>query len=418
MIRTLFVPDAHGYNTSCKHQTQFPMLRFLKQIAFFLLIVSCYTCSMQGTTSKDNSKPAEQQKGILIYSEQIKLITSIIGTLSVIIAVLTFAYNIRSKETENKRSQAKLIKEHLGDLNSNIYLLEWTTITKSHISIILSKVIEKIRAHLKDPTDKNEIEKILSNSLKMQFLIESAWHESSEIKKIETYMTNFSKSEIFLNYYFPFLYKLLNDYGGQLRIIYLSDVTAGINFRDTSKIISEFHELLKANPNPLDALEMILYRHLHYEKRDSISLNREIFSEFYQFCNVLDHNSILELSEFARKNNRKGISPVQKIISIRTYISQKIKTAYSEEILRLLEKYIQLQRNSNEARFGKFLDEAKKLSPNDPDIDVFLAVLGTGDNDENLELLKTAESKGANLQITEKELKERYPDLWNSNSLD
>lgn len=373
---------------------------------------------MQGDTLKVNGKPPEQQKGILIYSEQIKLITSIIGTLSVILAVLTFAYNIRSKETENKRSQAKSIKEHLGDLNSYIYLLEWTTITKSHISIIVSNVIEKIRAHLKDPNDKNEVEMILSNSLRMQFFIESAWHESSEIKKIEAYMTNFSKSETFLNYYFPFLYKPLNDYGGQLRIIYLSDVTAAINFRNTSKIISEFNKLLKANPAPLDALEIILYRHLHYEKRDSISLNREIFDEFYKFCNVLDHNSILALSEFARKNNRKGTSPVQKIISIRTYISQKIESPYSDEIVRLLEKYIQLQRNSNEARFGKFLNEAKKLNPNDPDIDVFLAVMGTEDNDENLQLLKAAESKGANLQITEKELKDRYPDLWNSNSLD
>jgi hypothetical protein len=394
------------------------MLRFLKQIALFFIIVSCCTCSMQGDKSKLNAKPAEQQKGILVYSEQIKLITSIIGTLSVIIAVLTFATNVRSKETENKRNQAKLIKEHLGELSSNIYLLEWTTITKSHISIIVSKVMDKVRALLKDPNDKNEIEQILSNSLRIQFLIESAWHESSEIKKIELYMTNFSKSEIFLNYYFPFLYKLLNDYGGQLRIIYLCDVTAGINFRDTSKIISEFNKLLKANPAPLDALEMILYRHLHYEKRDSISLNREIFDEFYKFCNVLDHNSILKLSEFARKSNRKGISSIQKITSIRTYISEKIKSAYSDEMLRLLEKYIELQRNSNEARFAKFLDEAKKLSPTDPDIDVFLAVLGTGDNDEHLKLLKTAESKGANLQITEQELKERYPDLWHSNSLD
>jgi hypothetical protein len=153
-------------------------------------------------------------------------------------------------------------------------------------------------------------------------------------------------------------------------------------------------------------------------KEIRISLNREIFDEFYKFCDVLDHNSILELSEFARKSNRKGISPIQKIISIRTYISEKVKSAYSDEMLRLLEKYIEPQRNSNEARFVKFLDEAKKLSPTDPDIDVFLAVLGTGDNDEHLKLLKAAESKGANLQITEQELKERYPDLWHSNSLD
>jgi hypothetical protein len=143
------------------HQTQFPMLRFLKQIALFLIIVSCCTCSMQGDTSKVNAKPAEQQKGILVYSEQIKLITSIIGTLSVIIAVLTFATNVRSKETENKRNQAKLIKEHLGELSANIYLLEWTTITKSHISIVVSKVMDKVRALLKDPNDKNEIEQIL-----------------------------------------------------------------------------------------------------------------------------------------------------------------------------------------------------------------------------------------------------------------
>jgi hypothetical protein len=108
---------------------------------------------MQGDKSKLNAKPAEQQKGILVYSEQIKLITSIIGTLSVIIAVLTFATNVRSKETENKRNQAKLIKEHLGELSSNIYLLEWTTITKSHISIIVSKVMDKVRALLKDPNE-------------------------------------------------------------------------------------------------------------------------------------------------------------------------------------------------------------------------------------------------------------------------
>jgi hypothetical protein len=73
-------------------------------------------------------------------------------------------------------------------------------------------------------------------------------------------------------------------------------------------------------------------------KEIRISLNREIFDEFYKFCDVLDHNSILELSEFARKSNRKGIFSFKKITSIRTYISEKIKSAYSDEMLRLLEK--------------------------------------------------------------------------------
>jgi hypothetical protein len=336
----------------------------------------------------------------------IALISNLATAFAAIIALIAFIFNVVRNRIEEKKSRERELLLQVGELNLYTYLMSWMSLTQAYISDFKRKLVLTLKENLKNTNDVNEIIELLQNTGKMEVLIESTWHDSIHLNKIENLLEKITNAENFISIRFPFMSNLINDFTGKLRNMYLLDAHVQLKLKDP-KQLETIIKSIKSAKNPSDSLEEAIFELIDSAKYNEKGFSQHIIQQFQAFCLQLKSNKLLQLSSFACKVHKTEMTEVKKLKQVHKYILKRFQQTIATNFSTELAKYIEYILQNDENYFVNFLRYLIDLKVDDPDVEMFLAVIES-DSDN----LKKSMAKGANIHITNGELKERYKDTW------
>jgi hypothetical protein len=326
--------------------------------------------------------------------------------LAAVVAALSFAYSVWSKREEQKSGVAGKIREALGEMSLESYLLSWTLINDSPLHVGVAGIVRELRERFAEHPSKSLAVQALKQRAFVDSVISYAWHQSRVIEKLEEHLRRIRGYEVHLNNYFPFIENIIEKWDGKLRTLYILDALLAFHLRDES-VIKEIDDSSGSFEEMLFRLESSLY----YSQRNTGKINSSeldtFFNCFYSFANALSDKQLLKLSKYCHRIGRDSANYHSQLSAIREHLWRYFDEGSLNGFLEAFDAVAKLFEESADAKFERFLHRLKSAGTDDPDVDLFLSVFT-----ESTEEVKTALERGANPHVTQGEIIRRYEGIW------
>jgi hypothetical protein len=384
-----------------------------------------------------------------------------LAPLSIVVAALTFINTIRQARAKQKEDKVQAIRQTLIKAGTAAYVLNWSLLGDPEFAAGVLEIRDLIENRLGKQPPITEIQKLFSDQVLVEGIIEKAWRDSGATAKYRVDALEFSRFQAEIGNRIPIVQDAFEHVSSQLRMLLLSEIFLIQSVRNDEAYRTIAAMVQDKSADPLS----------HIQRKFLSELKRKDTTPFTEACRLIEaianvaaiapNRKILALLDqpfwLTSINERWRAAKLRKTSqTLETNVLQKLRQNFPAEsdllvpaatkILREHQAIVEMEHRfqtslENVTRhFGglpgstklesackAFLTaqlEARRrqdnimlsfvrlkcLAVDDPNIDIFLGV-----NAESTELLEKALSKGANPNVGDKQVLARYKETLSKN---
>jgi hypothetical protein len=236
--------------------------------------------------------------------QRLKNIVVTLAPFSIVLAVITFIYNVMQARQKARAEEARTIRELFNRLGTKAYLLNWSQVGNPEIASAVLELRELIEERLGKTPTQNDVNTLVADRLLFESLIQKGWRKAGITSHFQTEALDFGQLLAELGNRLAVLRVALEAVNTQLRMLFVSDVLALHATRDFRKFAHFQKSRHGAPPSPITSLHRFIAASTGAQEKTEFSEACILLENFSALLSTTPDRRVLQLPSPAPNRNR------------------------------------------------------------------------------------------------------------------